>query len=217
MDITTIYWILFLLGLGFAVVSMVFSGLGAGHDMDAGGGGHFDMGSAHMDAGAAHGDMGDLYHGQGEIAMNPVSPMTIFSFLGGFGGGGLIGHFLGLPIWGSLLVALPVGFILAFSIFYFMMVLNRSNVSSEAHISEAIGVTGELITPITEDGTGEIAYVSRGSRYTSPARSIDGKSISKGRPVKVWRVVGSTFFVKEVMPEEVESPASESRELNKDE
>jgi len=215
MEITTIYWILFLLGLGFAVVSMVFSGLGAGHDMDMSGAGHFDMGSAHMDPGAAHGDMGDLYHGQGEIGLNPVSPMTIFSFLGGFGGGGLIGHYLGFPVWGSVLTGLPIGLVVAFSIFYFMLVLNRTNASSEARVSEVIGATGELITPISEDATGEIAYISRGSRYTAPARSVDGKSIAKGRPVKVWRMVGSTFFVKEIMPEEVESPAGDPSDTDR--
>jgi membrane protein implicated in regulation of membrane protease activity len=210
MHIDTIYWILFLLGLGYAVIGFALSGIGdigGGHDLDLGGGGHMDMGSAHTDISAAHGDMGDVYHGHGEVALNPVSPMTIAAFIGGFGGGGLIGYSLGWPSWGSILLAMPIGFVLAFGIYYFMMVINRTNVSSEARVSEMVGITAEIITPIVEEATGEIAYISRGSRYNAPARSVDGKSIAKGRPVKIWRMVGSTCYVKEIPPEEAEHPA----------
>jgi membrane protein implicated in regulation of membrane protease activity len=217
MAIITVYWILFLLGLGFAVISAVFVGFGeamgghdvdfsTGHDVDLGGGadtvdlGGVDVG-AHADVGA-----GDFYHGHGEIALNPVSPITIFSFMGGFGGGGIIGNALGWPLWATVFFAIPVGFLLAFGIYYLMWMINRSNISSEARASEVVGLTGEIITPIVEDAVGELAYISRGSRYTSPARSIDGKSIGKGRAAKVWRIVGSTCYVKEILPEEAEHP-----------
>jgi len=213
MDIVTIYWILFLIGLGFAVVTAVFVGFGealSGHDVDFSTDHDFDLGTGAdtVDIGTAHGDIdtGDFFHAHGEIALNPVSPITIFSFVGGFGGGGLIGHFIGLAAWGTLLIALPVGFLVAFGIYYVMMVINRTNVSSEARATEAVGSTGEIITPIVEEGTGEVAYVSRGSRYSAPARSIDGKSIGRGRAVKIWRIVGSTCYVKEIMPEEAEQP-----------
>jgi membrane protein implicated in regulation of membrane protease activity len=212
----TIYWILFLLGLGFAVISAILSGFSdlGGHDLGAGGhdinmGGHDIGGGYDIQPGGVH-DLGGAYHGQGEIGLNPVSPMTILAFVGGFGGGGLIGNSLGLPNWGSVLIALPVGFVLAFSLYYLMLVLNRSNVSSEARASEIVGVTAEIITPIVEDRTGEIAYISRGARYNAPARSIDGKTISKGRPVKVWRMVGSTCYVKEIPPEEAETPHTDT-------
>ena len=226
MNIISIYWILFLLGVGFALVSFVLSGLGGlgdhggmdvggGHEIGMGGGhidlggGHAGLGGGHAGAGAGvhHGDMGDTYHGQGEVALNPVSPMTIAAFIGGFGGGGLIGSLLGLPVWATILIALVLGYAIAFSIYYLMMVINRTNVSSEARTSEIVGISAEIITPISEDATGEIAYISRGSRYNAPARSVDGKSIAKGRPVKIWRMVGSTCYVKEIMPEEADHPS----------
>jgi len=217
MDAVTVYWIMFLTGLGFAVLSGIFVGLGqaAGghetdfaldHDADLGGGvdtvdfGHGDM-HADMDMSS-----GDFFHAHGEIALSPVSPITIFSFMGGFGGGGLLGTEFGWPVWGTVLLALVLGFILAFSIYYFMYLLNKSNVSSEARATEALGTTAEMITPIVEDQMGEIAYITRGSRYVSPARSIDGRSITKGRAVKIWRIVGSTAYVKEILPEEAEHP-----------
>jgi membrane protein implicated in regulation of membrane protease activity len=226
MDIVTIYWILFLIGLGFAVVSAVFVGFGeamgghdydfsTGHDVDLGGGADtVDLGAA--DIGGAHAGLetGDFFHGHGEVALSPVSPITIFSFLGGFGGGGLIGHYIGLVSWATILIALPVGFLVAFGIYYLMMVINRTNISSEARATEAVGVTAEIITPIVEEGTGEIAYVSRGSRYNAPARSIDGKSIGRGKAVKVWRIVGSTCYVKEIMPEEAEQPPTDPQDTS---
>jgi len=138
--------------------------------------------------------------------MSPVSPITIASFIGGFGGGGLIGHYLGWPTGVTVLLAVPVGFVIAFGIYYLMLVINRTNISSEARAGETVGITAEIITPIVEDATGEIAYVSRGSRYNSPARSIDGKGIGRGRAVKIWRIVGSTCYVKEILPEEAEEP-----------
>jgi len=221
----TIYWILFLVGLGFSVISAVMAGfgdIGGGHDLGGAGGHGADFSGGHdiglsgghgVDMGGGHaGDLGaaDTFHSGGEIALSPLSPITIAAFIGGFGGGGLIGHYMGLADWAgpwaTLLIALPVGFILAFGIYYLMYLINKSNVSSEARAVEAIGVTAEVITPIVEDSTGEIAYNSRGSRYTSPARSLDGKTIAKGRPVKIWRLVGSTCYVKEIPPEEAEQP-----------
>ena len=57
-------------------------------------------------------------------------------------------------------------------------------------------VTGTSgITPIPANGVGEIAYVNGGSRYTAPARSLDGLEIANGKAVKIARIVGSQFYV----------------------
>lgn len=218
MDIVTVYWILFLVGLGFAVLSAVFVGFGAalgGHDVDFSGAHDVDLGGGvdTVSFGDGGGDIGlesgDFYHAQGEIALSPVSPATIASFLCGFGGGGLIGHSIGLEAWGTILIALPVGIFSGGIVYWLMFKLSSLSASSEARASEVIGTTAEIITPIVEDGSGEIAYVSRGSRYNSPARSLDSKSISRGRVVKIWRLVGSTAYVKEIPPEEADHPPVE--------
>ena len=64
--------------------------------------------------------------------------------------------------------------------------------------SSLIGITATIITPIPENGVGEIAYVNGGSRYTAPARSIGGKPIGNGAAVKIARIVGSQFYVEAV-------------------
>mgnify|MGYP000425903323 CR=1 FL=1 len=207
----TVYWLLFLLGLGFSIMMAIFSGIGEA----AGGGSDIsmdhgaDFGLDHDIGGLDHDidvTAGDHFAGHGEVAMSPVSPMTIFAFIGGFGGGGLFANSIGLPGGFSLLVAVPTGLLVAFGIYWFMYKLNQTNVSSESRSSEVVGSTAEIITPIVEDGTGEVAYISRGSRYVAAARSIDGKSITKGKAVKIWRLVGSTCYVKEILPEEAEQP-----------
>ena len=206
MTILTVYWILFLVGLGFALMTAILHGFGEafgggsdidfGHDVGGGIGHDFDPGQVGADS----------FHGHGELALNPISPLTIFSFVGGFGGGGLIGLYLGIPTQYTFFIALPVGLGISFSLYWFMYKINQSNVSSEARASEAVGISAEIITPIVEDGTGEIAYVSRGSRYSAPARSLDGRSIGRGKAVKIWRLVGSTCYVKEINPEEADAP-----------
>ncbi|MCX6646170.1 MAG: hypothetical protein NTY09_07425 [bacterium] len=217
MDIITIYWILFFVGLGFAVISAILVGFGAatgGHDVDFSGTHDIGLGSgadsANFGAGA-HGDFqphsGDFYHGEGEIGFSPISPSTIAAFVCGFGGGGLIGNALGLATWGSVLLAVLIGIFSGGIVYFLIFKLSQLSASSEARASEIIGTTAEIITPIVGDNTGEIAYVSRGSRYNSPARSLDGKSITRGAAVKIWRLVGSTAYVKEIPPEEAEQPA----------
>jgi hypothetical protein len=199
-NIETVYTVMFWSGIAFAGISAIFSGMsdamGGGHDLD------FDA-DADVDAG------GDSFHGHGEVAVSPISPMTVFAFLGGFGGGGMIGlQVLDNQLY-SLLIALPTGFLVAFSLFWMMMKLNQGNVSSESKISDTIGIEAEVITPIVEDKLGEIAYIAKGSRLSSPARSLDGRSIGRGSIVKIWRVVGSTYVVKEISPEEAELPERE--------
>jgi membrane protein implicated in regulation of membrane protease activity len=67
--------------------------------------------------------------------------------------------------------------------------------SSESRISDVIGIEAEVITPIPENGVGEIAYVQKGARYSAPAREQTGVAIANGRPVKIVRVAGSQFYV----------------------
>jgi hypothetical protein len=42
---------------------------------------------------------------------------------------------------------------------------------------------------------GEIAYVVRGSRYTNPARTADGKELPAGLAVKIVKQAGNIYIV----------------------
>ena len=58
-----------------------------------------------------------------------------------------------------------------------------------------VGLSATVITPIPQQGVGEIAYVQGGARYTAPARSESGAAIGSGQTVKIHRIVGTQFYV----------------------
>ena len=171
-----LYLFCLLVGLIYSVISVVLGGhhFGGGHELG-------------QEVSA------------GEVSFSPLSPMVIASFITAFGAGGLISHYAlkvsGVP---SVLIALLAGLVVgavAFYVFYSIFAVTQS--SSEAQASALLGVIGEVITPISQHGLGEIAYIIRGSRYTAPAKSARGNLIERNQSVKIINVVGSTLVVEE--------------------
>jgi len=62
-------------------------------------------------------------------------------------------------------------------------------------VTQLIGQRAAIVSPIPENGVGEISYVQSGSRYTAPARNEKGQAVANGKTVKITRIVGSQFFV----------------------
>jgi membrane protein implicated in regulation of membrane protease activity len=88
------------------------------------------------------------------------------------------------------------GFAIAGSVLWLLRQLfRRTQSSSESKVASLVGQTATIITPIPENGVGEIAYVQAGTRYTAPAREERGATVANGRPVKITRVVAGQFFV----------------------
>ena len=206
MDIITIFWILFLVGLVFTVLMALFAGFGtemSGHDFDFSTDHDFTIGGADIDPSGADLDHAGGFHGSGEIALSPVSPITIGTFVGCFGAGGIVTHAITENVSISLIAAVIVGFVGAGGLYFIVGYIARViQGSSEARVGELIGEIGEVITPIHGEKVGEVSYVFKGSRYNAPARSVDGRDIAKHKPIKIWRVIGGTFYVKEIIPEE---------------
>ena len=61
-----------------------------------------------------------------------------------------------------------------------------------------VGTKATVITPIPENGVGEIAYVQGGARYTAPARVETGGALGSGRVVKITRIVSTQFYVQAI-------------------
>ena len=96
---------------------------------------------------------------------------------GAFGGLGIV--FSGIPgtesVWLSAPLSVAGALFLAFvALWLFNMVFSKSQSSSESRVATLIGQTATIITPIPVNGTGEIAYVQAGSRYSAPARDERG-------------------------------------------
>src|SRR5262245_35866534 len=187
-----IYLVCFFLGLGFAVLSALLSGVFGGHA-----GPHVDMGGAHVDLGGIHTDTG-AHAGpvEGTVHFSPLSPVSIALFVTTFGGIGILLKKFGTPtavqIPAAALSGVVVGGLFSYA---FYKVLQSTQGSSHARAGEEIGIEAEVTVPIPNDGLGEIAYVVRGTRFTNPARTVDGKELPARVVVKIVKQVGNTYLV----------------------
>ncbi|MGH7990874.1 MAG: NfeD family protein [Limisphaerales bacterium] len=180
-----IYTICLLVGLLFTVLSVLF-----GHFF--GGTGHVTGSGGHVEAG---GDSSDA------PGMSIFSPTLVASFVTAFGCFGLI--FSQFPATGPGIISAPLsifgGVVVAGAMYFFFGALFRhTQSSSESRVAALVNTEATIITPISQNGVGEIAYVVGGTRYSAPARAEDGFSITNGQTVKIVRVVGAQFYVKRV-------------------
>ncbi|MBI4169606.1 MAG: NfeD family protein [Acidobacteria bacterium] len=177
MTIGIIYIGLLAIGVIYALVSGALGWLG---DL-VGGDIHVDA-SGHLDAGHFH----------------PISGTTVATFITGFGGGGIVGHYLlRWTLMPGLALATATGLLLAAAAFGVLeLIFKQTQAGAEYAVGEVVGREAEVITAIPEQGTGEVAYIARGQREKAPARSADGGAIPRGRPVVIERVMGQTFYVR---------------------
>jgi membrane protein implicated in regulation of membrane protease activity len=86
----------------------------------------------------------------------------------------------------------------AFVMWALNKIFRATQSSSEAQVAKLVGATAAVISPIPENGVGEISYVQAGSRYTAPARNEKGISVPNGSTVKITRIVGTQYFVETI-------------------
>ena len=178
-----IYLICLVVGLVFTLVSVVAGHFFGGHGEHVGGSG------GHAEAGADSSDMPGI---------SIFSPTVMASFVTAFGGFGLI--FTQFPATSKTAISAPLSifcaFLVAAVLYKFLgMVFRHTQSSSESHVATLAGTEASVVSPIPENGVGEIAYVVGGTRYTAPARVENGAAIPNGKLVKITRVVGTQFYV----------------------
>lgn len=195
-----VYILLAVVGCGYVLLSAVLGHLLDFHDV-----GH-DAGAGSADAGHADGDYGDGGHGKvthADTAAAPTfhfpffSPLAISTLVAAIGGYGLItkvgmGMNDGPSIASSVIAALVTAYVITYIAW---KVVIGSIGSSRIRTSQLVGATAEIITPIPENGMGEIAIVVHNQRVTGPARSVDGKPVPRGAAVKVYEMLGTTYVV----------------------
>ena len=182
----------FFLGLAYAVISAIFGGIFGGAE-GGGEGGHFDIDHdivGHVDT--------DGSSDTGTIHFSPLSPVIVAMFITAFGAMGMI--CLKVFKWSpypSMAVAVLTGVVIAtVTFFIFTAIFKATQGSSEAILADVIGKEAEVITTIPADGLGEVAYVSRGTRYTASARAAQKNEIKSHSVVIVEKIVGNTLHVK---------------------
>ena len=178
-----IYLVCLIVGVVFVLFTAIAGHFFGGHD------GHVMGSGGHAEAGA---DMSDA------PGISVFSPTIIASFITSFGGLGIIFSQIDATKspWVSAPLAILGAAIIAGSFLLVLRtVMTKTQSSSESHVADLVGVTASIITPIPENGVGEIAYVQAGTRYTAPAREERGASVGNGALVKITRIVGSQFYV----------------------
>jgi membrane protein implicated in regulation of membrane protease activity len=184
LDLSSLQCVYFAL-IGIGVVYAIFILVSGGGDAD------IDVGGGDIDVDT----LGSFDHG--EIGINPLSPVTIASFVTAFGAWGIIAiNLLRLSAEWSILVALVGAVVIAAlaSLAYSFFLIAPQG-SSEVRSRDIVGAKGEIITPIAAGKVGEVALVARGTRITSAARSVDGSEIPRGSIVRVTEIVGSVVLV----------------------
>ncbi len=131
------------------------------------------------------------------VHVTPWNPLVIASFVGGVGGFGILAtRLLGFQSLFSLVVALPAGLVLGGGIFgLYALLISQAGGSSAATWKDIRGAPGRVVTSIPEKGLGEVMYVARGTRFNSPARSIDGRPIPQGTSITVLDVERGAVIV----------------------
>ena len=180
---TLFYAVCLVGGLLFTVISALLGHVFDGdHGGDVGTGGHAEAG----------------FDSSGIPGISIFSPLVLACFVTAFGGLGIL--FSGIKSTSTVWISAPLStagaiLIALFVLWLFNTVFSKSQGSSEGRVTALVGQTASLLTPIPENGVGEIAYVQASTRYTAPARSEKGTPIAGGKTVRITRVVGTQFFV----------------------
>lgn len=184
-----IYLVCFFLGLGFAVLCALLSGVFSGPSMDVGDV-HVNMGGIHTD-GSSH-----IGPADGSVHFQPLSPVSIALFITAFGGIGYLLKKMGQPAYVHVPAAGFTGIVVGgFAAYVLYKVTKMTAGSSHARFNEEIGGDGEVTIAIPNGGVGEVAYVVRGSRFNNPAKTVDGKELPVGVKVKLVRKEEHLYLV----------------------
>lgn len=181
-----VYTVCFGVGVVFTLLSAIFGHIFGGDH------GHVDGSGGHAEAGA---DASDA------PGVSAFSPTIIACFVTAFGGFGIIfRQFEATKTpWISAPLAMAGGLAVAsFALWLLRQLFSRTQSSSESKVASLAGLTATIITPIPENGVGEICYVQAGTRYTAPARSGNGAPVANGKAVRITRVTGNQFYVEPV-------------------
>lgn len=179
-----VYFICLGFGLIFTVLCLVFGHFFGGHDVDS------DVGTGgHAEAGFAD---------SGVPALSFFSPTVLATFVTAFGAIGSVLSRIDATsnVWISAPLSALGGLgIASAALFVFNLAFRKTQGSSESKVGKLVGHEANVISPIPQDGVGEIAYIQGGSRYNAPARTENGVAVGSGKMVRIKKIVGGQFYV----------------------
>lgn len=163
----TLFLVLFLIGLVFAVIS-IFIG---------------DIFHLHIDVSGGH--------------FPYLSPTTTAAFITVFGGLGyfLTVNTPLSQVLIAIISFITALFVSACMFFFIVVPLQAAHQSTAKSAKDLIGRSAVVLSPISGESRGEIVYEQGRTRLSAPARSHSGEAISKGETVIVLDEAAGTFLV----------------------
>ena len=142
-------------------------------------------------------DVDDAGAGDGGFHFPLFSPLTMATFCGAIGALGLVATYgFALSKEATVGVALGGAAVFTYIVTYAAWrILASSTGTQTVREQDLVGATAEVLTPIPQDGIGEVAALVRGQRHTAAARTADGAPLSRGSLATVVRVAGVTLIV----------------------
>ena len=169
-----LYWGLFIAGIVFSVLSLIFSGLGDIMNLD------FDVGDIHL----------------------PFRPFFILIFLTVFSGAGIIATmFIGQIL--ALIPAVAAGLFIAKPLDYLISVRLKLFETYTASDKDAVGMKATVIEKIYAGGYGRVSFVINGNTLSGAAKEYgkSGNGFPQGAIVTIVEVAGGVYYVADRMPE----------------
>jgi membrane protein implicated in regulation of membrane protease activity len=171
----TVYQIVFYTGILYTVVSFLLGELF--HFVDLHVDTHFD-GNIHF------------------LTISPLKPSTIAAFATTFGGVGIIGTKLNKGAAFTLIIALVLALLVAALIYFLVIVpLYKAQNTAIAEHEKLKGVSAVVISPILQDGFGEITYTVNDNTFTAPAKHVGKAYIGAGEEVYIAYIEDNVFYV----------------------
>ena len=158
--------------------------------------GSFLFGHDH-DTGHDHTEAGHDVDHDADPSISLFSPKVLATLTMGFGAAGAIARQYEASYLVSSLWGLGTGVGLGSSMYFVLHAIYKQQSSSLVEAASAIGQTATVTTSIDAGASGEVGVSIDGQYMNYLARSSGGKSISKGKTVKVVGVVGGQLLVEE--------------------
>ena len=151
------------------------------------------------DGGLGHAHAGSFgHHGEQGVHLPYFSPMAVAAYCTGFGSAGLI-LTRGLHIANPLIhvpASLAFGGLFGVGILLMMAkIAQHTETNSMSSLAEVVGTVVEVTIAIPAKGTGEVAFVSGGTRQTVLAEAEADQTFKQGARVRVTRAVDGVLYV----------------------
>lgn len=169
----SVFFVAFGVGVGYAVLNLIFGNL-------------LDLGDFEF------GDVSDFNIGGSFL----FKPAPLAALVTTFGGAGLI-LYGRLNIVVVIIACAVVGVVVAFIFTRFILIpLHKAQNTSTVEKQSMVGKVATVTEKIFADSFGKITYHINGSNISSPAKSEDGEEIATGTPVIIVYIDKNIFYVK---------------------